>query len=91
MIAEASTSAILIPAVKNGLAATILPYSAAHEEIHDGTIAMRRFDFEFFREIFICHTNNSMRNDAVDCVMDECEKTAASLIAKNAWKYTRLL
>ncbi len=91
LIAEASTSAILIPAVKNGLAATILPYSAAHEEIHEGTIAMRRFDFEFFREIFICHTNNIMRNDAVDCVIDECEKTAARLIAKNAWKYTKLL
>lgn len=91
LIAEASTSAILIPAVKNGLAATILPYSAAHDEIHNGTISMRRFDFEFFREIFICRSNNIMHNEAVDCVMDVCEKTAAKLITSGNWKHTRLL
>lgn len=91
LIAEASTSAILIPAVKNGLAATILPYSAAHDEIANGTIVMRRFDFEFFREIFICHTNNIMHSDAVDCVMQVCEQTATQLIADKVWKYTRLL
>src|SRR5690606_5125542 len=36
LFAEASTSAILIPAVREGLAATILPYSSAHPEITHG-------------------------------------------------------
>src|SRR3546814_1333629 len=36
LFAEASTSAILIPAVREGLAATILPYSAAQPETASG-------------------------------------------------------
>ena len=91
LLAEASTSAILIPAVKTGLAATILPYSAAHEEIHHGTISMRRFDFEFSREIFICHSDSLVRNEAVDCVTKICEDTARQLIREGHWKYTRPL
>ena len=91
LIAEASTSAILIPAVRHGLAATILPYSAAHDEIHEGTISMRRFDFEFIREIFICHADNATGNEAVTCVIAACEETASRLIAENIWKYTKLL
>src|SRR3546814_7908768 len=51
LFAEASTSAILIPAVREGLAATILPYSAAQPETASGIINAHSLDFNLSREI----------------------------------------
>ena len=91
LMGEASTSAILVPAVKAGIAATILPYSAAHEEIQNKEIQMKRFNFPFVREIYLCYNSSALLHEAIECVMTVCMQVAKDLIDKKIWKYTKLL
>ncbi len=86
LFAEASTSAILIPAVREGLAATILPYSAASPEIIEGVITPHRLDFELSREIVLCSSDSMPLTPAVHKVIDLCKKLIKQLIAENEWQ-----
>ncbi|MCD0503197.1 LysR substrate-binding domain-containing protein [Bordetella petrii] len=91
LFAEASTSAILIPAVRHGMAATILPYSAAHPEIADGAIATRALDMGLSRELVLCVGVSMPRTPAVDRVVDLCKSEIKRLIAQRAWRGCKAL
>jgi len=86
LFAEASTSAILIPAVREGLAATILPYSAARPEIIDGIITPHVLDFELSREIVLCSSDSMPLSPPVHKVIELCKGLIKQLIAKNEWQ-----
>ena len=86
LMGEASTSAILVPAVKAGLAATILPYSAAHDEIQNNEIQMKKFNFPFAREIYLCHNSAALSSEAIECVMEVCMRVANNLINQKIHK-----
>ena len=85
LFAEASTSAILIPAVREGLAATILPYSAAHPEIISGIIVPHSLDFELSREIVLCSSDSVPLTPAVEKVIDLCKTLIKQLIVEHSW------
>ncbi|MGB3288060.1 MAG: LysR substrate-binding domain-containing protein [Burkholderiaceae bacterium] len=91
LFAEASTSAILIPAVREGLAATFLPYSAAQPEITSGTIVPRSVDFELSREVVLCAGDSLPPTPAVAHVIRLCKAVIKELVEQRHWLGCRLL
>ncbi|HUG59329.1 MAG TPA: LysR substrate-binding domain-containing protein [Candidimonas sp.] len=85
LFAEASTSAILIPAVREGLAATILPYSAAQPEIANGTITPRSMDVQLSREIVLCSSESLPLAPAVGKVINLCKALIKRLVSEQHW------
>lgn len=85
LFAEASTSAILIPAVREGLAATILPYSAAQPEIANGTITPRSMDVQLSREIVLCSSESLPLTPAVGKVINLCKALIKRLVLEQHW------
>ncbi len=91
LFAEASTSAILIPAVSEGLAATILPYSAAHSEIVSGTINSYSIDIKLSREIVLCASDSLPPTPAMSKVIELCKKLIKQLVLEQHWRGCRIL
>ncbi|NGM87726.1 LysR family transcriptional regulator [Parapusillimonas sp. SGNA-6] len=91
LFAEASTSAILIPAVRDGLAATFLPYSAAQPEITSGIITPHSVDFELSREIVLCSSDSVPPTPAVANVIRLCKAVIKEMIEQQHWLGCRLL
>ncbi|MGB6055263.1 MAG: LysR substrate-binding domain-containing protein [Burkholderiaceae bacterium] len=91
LFGEASTSAILIPAVRAGLAATILPYSSAHEEVGNGQVQMHAIEGGFGRDVYLCVSNTLPVSPATNTVIDLCRAALAELVGSGAWKGCRLL
>src|SRR5690606_11282622 len=91
LYAEASTSAILIPAVRMGAAATILPYSAAYTEISGGTIKAHSTDIPLSRELAMCASNSLPLTPAVERVMEFCKDEIRRLIREGIWMESRAL
>ncbi|PLC49224.1 LysR family transcriptional regulator [Pollutimonas subterranea] len=91
LFAEASTSAILIPAVREGLAATILPYSAAQPEIANGTITSHSMDVELSREIVLCSSESLPLTPAVGKVISLCKGLIKQLVLEQRWLGCRVL
>jgi len=91
LFAEASTSAILIPAAREGLAATILPYSAAQPEIVNRLITKHSLDFKLSREISLCSSANAPENPAVEKVIALTKATIKQLIDDQHWPGCRIL
>jgi len=89
LFAQASTAAILIPAVREGLAATILPYSAAHAEIQSGEIVLRHLDIALSREISLCVSNSVPMTPAVDAVINVIRTQIKTLIEDGTWRYCK--
>src|SRR3546814_8588126 len=85
LFAEASTSAILIPAVREGLAATILPYSAAQPETASGIINAHSLDFNLSREISLCSSISAPENPAVHKVISLTKGLIKQLIRDKYW------
>lgn len=86
LYAEASTAAILIPAVRMGVVATILPYSAAHPEITDGTIRAHSTEMPLSRELALCASNSLAPTPAVQKVMALCRQEVMKLIQSGVWR-----
>jgi LysR family nitrogen assimilation transcriptional regulator len=91
LFAEASTSAILIPAVREGLAATILPYSAAQPEIANGTITAHSMDAKLSREIVLCSSESLPLTPAVCKVINLCKGLIKRLVLEQRWLGCRVL
>lgn len=86
LLAEASTSAILVPAARSGLAATILPFSAAHEDIDAGRLAMYSLTPSFHRTMYLCRDLTQVTSDVGNVIHDLLLDVAASTIAAGGWK-----
>jgi len=91
LFGEASTSAILIPAVRAGLAATILPYSAAHEEILNRQVEMHAIEGGFGRDVYLCTSNTLPASPATTTVITQCHAALQELLEIGIWKGCRLL
>ncbi len=91
LFGEASTSAILIPAVRAGLAATVLPYSAAHEEILNKQITMHSIGAGFARDVYLCSSNTLSVSPATSTVIALCKEVVEDLVRSGTWKGCRLL
>jgi len=90
LLAEASTSAILIPAVKAGIATTVLPYSAGHEEVQQGGIRMHPLAIELSREICLCVSETLPMSVATREVLSLCGDLAVSLVQQHIWQGCRV-
>ncbi|GAB2899427.1 nitrogen assimilation transcriptional regulator NAC [Paralcaligenes ginsengisoli] len=88
---EASTSAILIPAVKAGLAATVLTYAAGHEEIQRKEVAMHRIGIGLSREMCLCTSDTLPVSPATTTVIELCRKLLKELVDTKIWKGIQLL
>lgn len=86
LFAEASTSAILIPAVRAGIAATILPHSAAHAEIAAGSICAHTLDMGLPRELVLCASDSVPLTPAVERVIELCKAEIKRLILAQVWR-----
>lgn len=91
LFAQASTSAILIPSVVEGMGTTILPYSAAYREIHDCTIVPHHLDPRLSREIRLCFSKNTPVLPAVEKVMELTRTVVGKLIKDGHWRYCTLV
>lgn len=91
LYAEASTSAILIPTVRLGAAATILPYSSAHPEITDGTIRPYLMQPNLSRELILCANDSLPLTAAITRVMDLCKDEIKRLVREDIWRYAKVL
>lgn len=90
LLAQASTAAILVPAVREGMAVTILPYSAAYQDIHDGTIVPYRLTPPLSREISLCTSHGASEKPAVRAVIDLIRSLTETMIKDGTWKYSVL-
>jgi len=91
LYAEASTSAILIPALRDGTAATILPYSAAHAEIAAGTIKPHYLATDPARELVLCASVSLPPTPAVSKVTEICKEEIRRLIQQGHWRDCKML
>lgn len=91
LFAEASTSAILIPAVRSAMAATILPCSAAQPEIAEGSIVAHALDDALSRELVLCASESLPQSMAVSQVIAMCKDEIKRLINDQAWQGCTLL
>lgn len=91
LFAEASTSAILIPAVREAMAATILPSSAAQPEIAEGSIVAHALDRALSRELVLCASASLPPSPAVNRVIELCQDEIKRLIEDQAWQGCTLL
>ncbi|MGY6273206.1 LysR substrate-binding domain-containing protein [Achromobacter denitrificans] len=91
LFAEASTSAILIPAVRSAMAATILPCSAAQPEIAEGSIVAHPLDDSLSRELVLCASESLPQSQAVSRVVAMCKDEIKRLINDQAWQGCTLL
>lgn len=91
LFGEASTSAILIPAVRAGLAATVLPYSAAHEEILNQQIEMHSIGAGFARDVYLCSSCTLPISPATTTVITLCREVLQELVSSGTWKGCKLL
>jgi LysR family nitrogen assimilation transcriptional regulator len=58
--------------VKRGLAPTILPFAAVHEEVEDGKLFVARIkDANFFRTLFLLHSARRPPSRSIDLIRDE--------------------
>ncbi|CAB3852528.1 HTH-type transcriptional regulator CynR [Achromobacter piechaudii] len=85
LFGEASTSAILIPAVRSAMAGTILPFSAAHPEIAEGTIKPHALERSLSRDLVLCVSESQALTQAVESVVSMCRQEIERLIADGAW------
>ncbi|MBV2182139.1 MAG: LysR family transcriptional regulator [Castellaniella sp.] len=90
LLAEASTSAILIPTVKAGIATTVLPYSAGHEEVRDGIISMHPLEIELSREICLCVSETLPMSAATHEVLELCRSLTIDLVERGFWQGCRI-
>jgi len=90
LFGEASTSAILIPAVRAGLAATILPYSAAHEEILNQQVEIHAIEGGFGRDVYLC-TSNTLPVSPATTVITQCHLALQQILETGTWKGCKLL
>lgn len=90
LLAQASTSAILVPAVVEGLAATILPYSAASREIQAGRVRACRLAPSMSRTISVCTNPFVAPRPAVTAVVDMIGALTGTLVTSGHWQYCRL-
>lgn len=90
LLAQASTSAILIPAVAEGLAATILPYAAAYKHIQTGEVRAYQLSPPLARTISICTHGLTTARLAVTAVADMIGELTQTLIAKGRWLHCQL-
>lgn len=88
---EASTSAILIPSVLAGLAATILPYSAAHVEIPQKLCTAHSMHPPLFRDLSLCLGTSLPTTPAVLQVVDLCKEEISRLVNEGSWRHADLL
>lgn len=86
LFAEASTSAILVPSVSSGLAATVLPYSAARPEIISGQINSHRIVNNPTRDMMLCISETAVTSHAVEKVIDLLREVIKDLVASKQWK-----
>jgi LysR family nitrogen assimilation transcriptional regulator len=83
---EASTSAIMIPAVRAKLAATVLPYSSAHEEIDSFQVQMHAIEGGFGRVVYLCSSSTLPVSPATSTVITLCLTASQKLIDDGTWK-----
>lgn len=88
---EASTSAIMIPAVRAGLAATVLPFSSAHEEIGNDEVQMHEIEGGFGRTVYLCSSNTMPVSPATSTVIALCIGSIQTLIDDGSWRGCKLL
>jgi LysR family transcriptional regulator, nitrogen assimilation regulatory protein len=86
LYAEASTSAILVPFVSTGLAATVLPYSAAKPEISSGQINSHRIVNNPQRDMMLCISETAVTSHAVEKVIELLREVIKDLVASRQWK-----
>ncbi|TEA77396.1 LysR substrate-binding domain-containing protein [Allopusillimonas ginsengisoli] len=91
LYAEASTSAILIPAVRDGAAATILPYSAAQPEVTSGLIKAHGLGLALSRELVLCASESLPLSPAVKRVMSICQDEIRRLVKDKTWQGCKIL
>src|SRR5690606_21537250 len=91
LYAEASTSAILIPAVRDGAAATILPYSAAQPEVTSGLIKAHGLGLALSRELVLCARDRLLLSRAVGRGMEICQDEIRRVVKANARQGCKVL
>lgn len=85
LFAEASTSAIALPVVQKGLAATVLPYSSAREQILNGTIRRYSFEPSLFRGLSLCMNESVAQDPAVREVALLITRIIESYFSQEPW------
>ncbi|WP_345796524.1 LysR substrate-binding domain-containing protein [Castellaniella sp. MT123] len=90
LLAQASTSAILLPAVSEGLGVTILPYSAAYKEIHTGAIKAYHLTPSLSRKISLCTSKSAPDRPAVTAVIELIRSLTQGLIDDGTWRHCEL-
>src|SRR5699024_10169800 len=86
LFAESSTTALLVPATVEGLAATLLPYSAAANEIENRLIQALPFTEPFKREISLVYTDSLALTPAAKRVLDILINLITVFISTGKWQ-----
>lgn len=91
LIAQASTSALLVPAVRENIGITILPYSSGYKDIMAGTVNAYHLDPRLSREISLCISRTASDRTAVNVVLETIKTLTHSLVSDGTWKHCELV
>ena len=83
---ELDSYPVLIQMVANGLAETILPFSAVANEVAAGTLGWRRLDPLVERKIMLVRLRDRLVTGAMDAVSDLVMEAVASNAEINRWR-----
>jgi LysR family nitrogen assimilation transcriptional regulator len=86
LVAEVSTTSLLVAAIKRGLGATLLPWSAVNAEITAGTLAATPVsDTTLQRDLSLCCIDSGELTPAVKIVQGAIIDEIKRRVAENKW------
>jgi LysR family nitrogen assimilation transcriptional regulator len=86
LVAEVSTTSLLVAAIRRGLGATLLPWSAVHEEVTAGTlIATPVADSTLQRNLSLCYAESLALNPASEVVREVIIRDVERRTSEGQW------
>jgi LysR family nitrogen assimilation transcriptional regulator len=87
LVAEISATDLLIHVVRGGLACSVLPWSAIHDEVREGRLNAAPFKpTTIAREVSICTSEDMQLSETAEIVKQEAEDILNLLHKKGEWK-----
>ncbi len=92
VLAEVDSFILVKKCVAMGMACTISPWSAVHEEVHDKTIMIRPIEgVTISRDIELCLPLDRPRSVAIQETFRTVAEVTRELIQSGAWQYATLV
>lgn len=86
LVASVNSTSLLVTWVERGAGATVLPWSAVHEQVQDGRLVATPLEGDLWqRDLWLCHAETMPLTPAGEVVRSLIAREVASRIASGRW------